>query len=180
MYFLGGGVLKGYYGLFMVPYLSCRNNSSHSPRCREGAITCALRVCDAQFSFNLEEPIIPPSLPPPCVFNIYARNPTLDKSDIEKYLRDYLGVELVLWLGQGVVGDVDTDGHIDNLLAFVRPGEVSYQQVWILMARYWLVSAFAQHRLKGRAEGKGIVVSDSSPGMLFQCMQAADSPYPSS
>eukprot|EP00903_Cladosiphon_okamuranus_P012777 g11942.t2 len=52
------------------------------------------------------------------------RNPTLDKSDIERYLRDYLGVELVLWLGQGVVGDVDTDGHIDNLLAFVRPGEM--------------------------------------------------------
>lgn len=62
----------------------------------------------------------------------YARNPTLDKSDIEKYLRDYLGVELVLWLGQGVVGDVDTDGHIDNLVAFVRPGEVSSQQDWKL------------------------------------------------
>jgi len=53
-----------------------------------------------------------------------ARNPTLEKGDIERYLRDYLGVELVLWLGQGVIGDVDTDGHIDNLLAFVRPGEV--------------------------------------------------------
>ena len=59
----------------------------------------------------------------------YVRNPTLDRSDIEKYLRDYLGVELVMWLGQGVVGDVDTDGHIDNLLAFVRPGEVSHKQV---------------------------------------------------
>lgn len=65
------------------------------------------------------------SSPSWCLF-VYARNPTLAKSEIEKYLRDYLGVELVLWLGQGVIGDVDTDGHIDNLLAFVRPGEVSY------------------------------------------------------
>lgn len=62
---------------------------------------------------------------PPWCLPIYARNSTLSKSEIEKYLRDYLGVELVLWLGQGVIGDVDTDGHIDNLLAFVRPGEVS-------------------------------------------------------
>ncbi|CBJ27089.1 agmatine deiminase [Ectocarpus siliculosus] len=52
------------------------------------------------------------------------RNPTFTKSEIEKHLRDYLGVKLVLWLGQGVTGDVDTDGHVDNLVAFVHPGEV--------------------------------------------------------
>lgn len=72
--------------------------------------------------------IVTPTIPlPPRLADgyVYARNPTLDKGGIEAYLRDYLGVELVLWLGQGVVGDVDTDGHIDNLLAFVRPGEVS-------------------------------------------------------
>lgn len=54
----------------------------------------------------------------------FTRNPTLTKKEIENNLRQYLGVEKVLWLGQGAIGDVDTDGHVDNLLAFVRPGEV--------------------------------------------------------
>lgn len=35
-------------------------------------------------------------------------------------------MEIVLWLRKGVVGDIDTDGHVDNFIAFVRPGEVGY------------------------------------------------------
>ena len=46
------------------------------------------------------------------------RNPELTQSQIETYLRDYLGVEQILWLGEGIVGD-DTDGHIDDLTRFV-------------------------------------------------------------
>jgi agmatine deiminase len=46
------------------------------------------------------------------------RNPDLSKEQIETYLRDYLGVEQILWLGEGIVGD-DTDGHIDDLTRFV-------------------------------------------------------------
>src|SRR5581483_3667025 len=48
------------------------------------------------------------------------RNPQLTKGEIEQYLRDYLGVTNVLWLGEGIVGD-DTDGHIDDLTRFVNP-----------------------------------------------------------
>jgi agmatine deiminase len=51
------------------------------------------------------------------------RNPHLNQSQIEEYLRDYLGVTNVLWLGHGIVGD-DTDGHIDDLTRFVNPGTV--------------------------------------------------------
>jgi agmatine deiminase len=51
------------------------------------------------------------------------RNPHLNRSQIEKYLRDYLGVRHVLWLGQGIAGD-DTDGHIDDLARFVDPTTV--------------------------------------------------------
>jgi len=47
------------------------------------------------------------------------RNPTLDREAIEGYLRDYLGVRHILWLGDGIVGD-DTDGHIDDLTRFVN------------------------------------------------------------
>ena len=48
------------------------------------------------------------------------RNPQLDRGEIERYLRDYLGVQKVLWLSEGIVGD-DTDGHIDDLARFVSP-----------------------------------------------------------
>jgi len=46
------------------------------------------------------------------------RNPELNRSEIEQFLKDYLGVTKVLWLGEGIVGD-DTDGHIDDIARFV-------------------------------------------------------------
>lgn len=46
------------------------------------------------------------------------RNPQLNKSQIEQYLKDYLGVRQILWLGEGIIGD-DTDGHIDDISRFV-------------------------------------------------------------
>lgn len=46
------------------------------------------------------------------------RNPNLTRSEIEQYLKNYLGVTKVLWLGEGIVGD-DTDGHIDDIARFV-------------------------------------------------------------
>ena len=45
------------------------------------------------------------------------RNPHLRRSEIEDYLKSYLGVGKVLWLGEGIVGD-DTDGHIDDIARF--------------------------------------------------------------
>ena len=51
------------------------------------------------------------------------RNPGLTRDQIEQYLRDYLGVTTILWLGEGIVGD-DTDGHIDDLARFVGPSTI--------------------------------------------------------
>ena len=51
------------------------------------------------------------------------RNPSLTRTDIEDYLRAYLGVSKILWLGDGIVGD-DTDGHVDDLARFVDPTTV--------------------------------------------------------
>jgi agmatine deiminase len=48
------------------------------------------------------------------------RNPHLSKTEIERYLKNYLGVEKILWLGEGIVGD-DTDGHVDDIARFVGP-----------------------------------------------------------
>lgn len=52
------------------------------------------------------------------------RNPGLDRGKIEGYLRDYLGVTKILWLGDGIAGD-DTDGHVDDLTRFVGPSTVA-------------------------------------------------------
>ena len=51
------------------------------------------------------------------------RNPQLRRSDIERHLRDFLGVRHILWLGEGIAGD-DTDGHVDDLTRFVGPSTV--------------------------------------------------------
>ena len=51
------------------------------------------------------------------------RNPELTGDEIERYLRDYLGVRRILWLGDGIVGD-DTDGHVDDLTRFTDPRTV--------------------------------------------------------
>jgi len=52
------------------------------------------------------------------------RNPDLNRREIEELLRSYLNVETIIWLGQGVYND-ETDGHVDNLCCFVRPGVVA-------------------------------------------------------
>ncbi len=51
------------------------------------------------------------------------RNPDLTQAQIEASLRDHLGIEKILWLGDGIEGD-DTDGHIDDLTRFVNPTTV--------------------------------------------------------
>ena len=51
------------------------------------------------------------------------RNPQLSRREIEERLKNYLGIARIVWLGRGLQDD-DTDGHVDNLACFVRPGVV--------------------------------------------------------
>jgi agmatine deiminase len=51
------------------------------------------------------------------------RNPALSKADIEQALCGSFGVGCVLWLERGLVND-HTDGHVDTLVRFVKPGVV--------------------------------------------------------
>ncbi len=46
------------------------------------------------------------------------RNPGMSKSQIEQCLRLFLGIDSLIWLGQGITGD-DTDGHVDDVARFV-------------------------------------------------------------
>ncbi|XP_022965832.1 agmatine deiminase [Cucurbita maxima] len=58
-----------------------------------------------------------------CLLN-KNRNPHLSKGQIEDILKDYLGVKKIIWLPRGLYGDDDTNGHIDNMCCFVKPGMV--------------------------------------------------------
>ncbi|KAH7549234.1 hypothetical protein JRO89_XS13G0002300 [Xanthoceras sorbifolium] len=58
-----------------------------------------------------------------CLLN-KNRNPHLTKEQIEDELKAYLGVTKVIWLPRGLYGDDDTNGHIDNMCCFVKPGVV--------------------------------------------------------
>src|SRR5256886_105765 len=57
-----------------------------------------------------------------CLLN-KNRNPNLSRAEIEKRMREFLGVKEILWLGDGIEGD-DTDGHIDDLARFVSENKV--------------------------------------------------------
>lgn len=52
------------------------------------------------------------------------RNPALTRDDIARHLHDALGIEHILWLGDGLVND-HTDGHVDNLARFVGQGRLA-------------------------------------------------------
>ncbi|HEU5432184.1 MAG TPA: agmatine deiminase family protein, partial [Thermomicrobiales bacterium] len=57
------------------------------------------------------------------------RNPTWTRAEIEGELRRQLGVENIVWLPFGVAEDSVTDGHVDGVCAFIRPGVVLLQSV---------------------------------------------------
>ena len=56
-----------------------------------------------------------------CLLN-KNRNPKLSKKEIEKNLKEYLNINKIIWLKNGT--DEGTDGHVDNIACFVKPGTV--------------------------------------------------------
>jgi len=58
-----------------------------------------------------------------CLLN-ENRNPEKSKGEIESVLSDYLNVSKFIWLNRGIFND-ETNGHVDNLCCFIRPGVVA-------------------------------------------------------
>ena len=56
-----------------------------------------------------------------CLLN-KNRNPHLSKKEIEKNLKEYLNINKIIWLKKGT--DEGTDGHVDNIACFVKPGTI--------------------------------------------------------
>jgi agmatine deiminase len=96
------------------------------------------------------------------------RNPRLSRERIELLLLDYLGAEKVVWLGRGVVED-ETDGHIDNLACFARPGVVLLSWAEDEADPQHEVSREALERLESATDARGRaleVIRLPSPGPL--------------
>jgi agmatine deiminase len=55
------------------------------------------------------------------------RNPQWTRADVEELFDTYLGIDTVIWLPYGLLGDTDTDGHVDNVALFVGPSTVLCQ-----------------------------------------------------
>lgn len=51
---------------------------------------------------------------------LQQRNPGVTREQLERVFYDYLGIDQVIWLGRGIVGD-DTHGHIDDIARFAGP-----------------------------------------------------------
>jgi agmatine deiminase len=96
------------------------------------------------------------------------RNPGVGKQDMERHLMSYLGVQSVIWLGDGVVDD-ETGGHVDNLACFVRPGAVALTWTDNRRDPQHAVSSDALERLMAARDARGrrlTVVKLPMPGPL--------------
>jgi agmatine deiminase len=82
------------------------------------------------------------------------RNPELTRQQIEDHLKAYLGVRMVIWVGAGVIAD-ETNGHVDNLACFVKPGVVMLHWTDNTRDPQYAVSADALERLKAARDARG-------------------------
>ena len=88
-----------------------------------------------------------------CVLN-RNRNPELGREEVARLLKAYLGVEQIIWLGAGVHLD-ETDGHVDNLCCFARPGEVVLTWTDDRRDPQYRISRDAYERLAAAQDARG-------------------------
>lgn len=83
-----------------------------------------------------------------------GRNSQLDKAGIEAVLKKYLGVEKILWLPRGIWMD-ETNEHVDNVAAFVGPGEVVLAWTDNEQDPQYALSKLDYEYLSGETDAKG-------------------------
>jgi agmatine deiminase len=109
-----------------------------------------------------------------CLLN-RNRNPALSRPQIEHALYEYLGASKVLWLGRGVFDD-ETDGHVDNLACFVRPGVVLLAWTDDDTDPQHAISADALRRLQAATDARGRrleIIPIPLPGPLYATEEEA-------
>jgi agmatine deiminase len=100
-----------------------------------------------------------------CLLN-RNRNPELTREQVEEALFDHLGAEKMVWLGRGTYND-ETDGHVDNIACFARPGVVLLSWCEDESDPQHAISLDARRRLEAATDARGRsleVVPLPSPG----------------
>ncbi|MDD6466042.1 MAG: agmatine deiminase [Coprococcus sp.] len=83
-----------------------------------------------------------------------GRNPHLTKAQIEQKLKDYLNVDTIIWIKDGIDPD-ETNGHIDDVACFVRPGEVACIYTDDPTDPFYKEAQAAYHTLSNAVDAKG-------------------------
>lgn len=83
-----------------------------------------------------------------------GRNPHLSQDQIEQKLREYLGIEKIIWLPKGLFND-ETDGHVDNLMHVIAPGKVVLSWTDDPNDPQYALSRQAEQVLKQQRDAKG-------------------------
>ncbi len=83
-----------------------------------------------------------------------GRNPELTRAEIEERLCSYLGAEKVLWLPRGIYND-ETNEHVDNICAFLAPGEVVLAWTNCRSDPQYALSAASLEYLQQQTDAKG-------------------------
>jgi agmatine deiminase len=99
----------------------------------------------------------------------------MSKTEIEEQLKRYLGVRSIIWLDRGVHND-ETDGHIDNLACFARPGVMLLTWTDDRDDPQYAISKDAFERLSHARDAKGRaldLVKLPQPGPLFMTADEA-------
>lgn len=102
-----------------------------------------------------------------CLLN-HDRNPDLGLAEIEAQLGEYLGISKIIWLEKGVYND-ETEGHIDNLARFARPGVVMLDWTDDTTDPQYPISLDAFQRLSQATDARGRkleVIKLPQPGPL--------------
>lgn len=110
-----------------------------------------------------------------CVLN-ENRNPDVKRQDMERMLKDYLGVSHAIWIENGVPHD-ETDGHVDNLACFVKPGVVLLTWCDDPEDPHYQISRDAEAALKGARDAKGralLVEKIPMPTPMFYTEEEAE------
>lgn len=97
------------------------------------------------------------------------RNPALGEKEIEKIICDYLGVDKVLWVGEGLKND-HTDGHIDTIVRFIAPAKVMIMTTDDPKDPNYEILKKIDQELQGQVDAKGRrleIVRIPSPGVVL-------------